>query len=98
MIYAFTKQVGQPLWGKVGRGTVINRTMDGDDAIEFFEKLEEIYGPVFNSFPYDEHFGQESGFPSFSDIKNWLLFRPGTRPLTVHMLAEFIAGEIHKRK
>lgn len=98
VVDTFTKQVGRPLWGEVGRDTIINRTMDGDDAIEFFNKLEEIYGPVFSSFPYDEYFGPEVGFPSFSDVKRWLLLRPATRPLTVHVLAEFIASEIPKSK
>jgi acyl carrier protein len=67
--------------------------IDGDDAIEVFEKIEEKFDVDFSSMQWDRHFGPEAGFNPFALLlPSWWKWQRERVPVTVEDLITAICA------
>lgn len=79
---------------KVHLGTRLGEDlgMDGDDAVEFFERFSRRYAVEMSPIRWDEHFGPEASFNPFSLLMpSFWRSRGKLLPITVKDLVVFAA-------
>ena len=69
--------------------------IDGDDAVEVFQKIKEEFEVDFSSMHWDRHFGPEAGFNPFALLlPSWWKWLRKRVPVTVE---DLIAAILAKR-
>lgn len=75
---------------KLSYETIINKEIDGDDALEFIETFSAKYNVDMSGFRFDDYFGPELGFNPIYYLLCMIFARHKLKriPITVRDLVE----------
>ncbi len=89
-VIRFTREQTRPI-KEIGGDTVLQTELglDGDDAVEFFDRFFKTFGVDPSQFQFDDHFGSERSISPWSLLRS-IFFKRQIKlgPITVENLIE----------